>query len=261
MTVADTFDLSSSVGLERRRLHEQVADSLRELISGGQLQRGAQLPPERELAIQLGVSRATISHAIRLLEQQGLVEVRVGSGTFVTDKARSAFAESMQRLFSFRTLSFDDLMRFREMLEPDIAALAAERATADDLAAIKGFLEQAEQGWYDGDAEMNVGADADFHRALARATRNELVIAVTTGIHRLLRGAIDAQYRVNNDEEGERGIRSHTPVYEAVLARDPDRARRAMEEHMRLSRLALERVPRRFQAGEPATPVETSQDS
>jgi GntR family transcriptional repressor for pyruvate dehydrogenase complex len=225
---------------ERKRLHEQVADHLWQGIVESNLQPGDVIPSERELAEQMGVSRATISNAIRLLEQQGLVSIQVGSGTYVTNKAQSAFVDAMERLFSLQDCTAQELMTFREMIEPDIAALAASHATPDDLAALGRYLEETEETWYAGDAEKNVTADARFHEALAKATGNQLLIAITAGIQRLLLRTLDAQYQVERDETREQGILSHRPVFEAILKKDSKAAQAAMNEHMRRTRLALE---------------------
>lgn len=233
------MDVFQSLKVKRERLPEQIADSIEETIAENQLQPGTRLPSERDLAQQLGVSRATVSQAIRVLEQRGLVQMQVGSGAYVTNKARSVFVDSMERLFVFRNCSPEDLMNYREMLEPGIAALAAEHATTEDIARIKEFLEETDQAWNKGDVDRHVAADSSFHEALARATHNELVIAAVAGIHRLLQTALHAQYRASRNPEG---LRSHWPVYEAILAHDPKRARVAMEEHMRLTRLAMEQA-------------------
>ncbi len=235
-------DPFQSLQVTHRRLHEQIAESIQDMIIKGRVQPGTRLPPERDLAAQLGVSRATVSQAIRVLEQRGLVQMQPGSGTVVTDKARVAFIESMERLFLFSNSSYEDLMAFREIIEPSMAALAAMHATCEDLAAIKECAEQTEEAFHREDIEQCAIADADFHTALAYATSNELVIAATTGVQSLLRSAMDAQVRAHRDLEG---LRNHWSIYDAVAAHDPERARVAMEEHMRLARQAIRRVSER----------------
>jgi GntR family transcriptional repressor for pyruvate dehydrogenase complex len=248
--------LFNSLEIRREYLHKQIAHSIQEMIAENQLQPGARLPSERDLAQQLGVSRATVSEAIRSLEQRGLILRRVGDGTYITDKTRSVFVESMGWLFTLRSCTHEDLMTFREMIEPDIAALAAERATPEDLATIKAYLDQTEEAWDKGDTDRHVAADAHFHEALSLATHNELVIAVVAGIQNVLRSAINAQHRASSATSGQvkardaMGIRSHRPIQEAIAARDPVRARRAMEEHMQLTRLAMEKA-----LVEPAPPL------
>lgn len=232
-------DLFQSLKVRRERLPEQIADNIEGIIAENQLEPGTRLPSERDLAQQLGVSRATISQAIRVLEQRGLVQIRVGSGMYVTDKAHSVFIDSMERLFVLHSCSPEDLMAFREILEPEAAALAAKCATPTDLASIKQLLEETEEAWQRGDARRHVMADSRFHEALARATHNELVYAAAAGIQRLLQSALHAQYRVSRNEQG---VRSHRPIYQAIAAHDPEAARMMMQDHMRLTRLALEQV-------------------
>jgi GntR family transcriptional repressor for pyruvate dehydrogenase complex len=225
----------------RERLHEQVADYLWQTVVDSNLQPGDPLPSERELAEQLGVSRATVSSAIRLLEQQGLLSILVGSGTYVSDKARSVFVDSMERLFAFNDCDFNDLMVLREMIEPGIAALAAEHSTAEALAAIGRHLKEAEEAWYDGNVERQVTGDANFHEALAAATGNRLLIAITAGIRRLTMLALDAQYRSTlATEEGEAGMLGHHTIYKALVNHDPEGAQSAMVEHMYRTRVTLE---------------------
>lgn len=236
-------DLFESLEPKRHRLHSQIADSIQELIVENHLAAGSQLPSERELAERLGVSRVTISQALHLLEQRGLVQIRAGAGTFITDKARSVFVDSMERLFRFSSCTTEDLMALREMLEPDIAAVAAKQVSAEDLSVIRRHLEQAEQGWYRGEVDQHVGADTAFHEALARATRNELVVAILAGVRKLYHSALRAQREAQlGTNEGESGILSHRPIYDALEAHNSERARAAMEEHMRLTRLAMEKA-------------------
>lgn len=228
----------------RERLHEQVADYLwQTVIIDGNLQPSDPLPSERELSEQMGVSRATISSAIRLLEQQGLVTILRGSGTYVSDKARSVFVDSMERLFAFTDCELNELMVLREMIEPGIAALAAENATEDELIVIGQHLEEAERAWYEGDIERWVIGDADFHEALAAAAGNSLLMAITAGIRRLTLRALDiqAESSVANVEK-ETGVLGHRTIYEAIAKRDGEEAQRAMLEHMSRTRRTLEQA-------------------
>lgn len=231
--------LESLQKVKRQRVHEQIAANIQELIVESGLEPGTRLPSEREFAQQLGVSRATVSEALRVLEQRGLIQRKVGDGTYVSNGTRSAFVDSMGRLFLLESCSYEDLMVYREMLEPDIAALAARYVTPEELAVIKELMERAETAHRQGDAETHVSADAEFHLALARASRNELAIATVAGIQGLLRSVLDAQYRVSADSDG---ILSHRPIYAALMAHDPEGARSAMVNHLHCTRDALRRV-------------------
>src|SRR6266567_972630 len=118
-----------------QRLYEQVAGQVTELVARGEFKPGDRLPPERDLAKVLGVSRPTVREAMIALEIAGLVEVRVGAGTFVTDKA-SANGAANGRLFEGVGSSPLELIAARRTIEPEVAALAAQLATETELTAI-----------------------------------------------------------------------------------------------------------------------------
>lgn len=237
----DLIGLHTSLELNRDPLHERIADHLQKLIAESQFEPGTQLPSRRDLAQSLGVSQATISGAIRLLEQRGLVETKSGSGTYIADRATSVFAESMERLFHFSSCTDEDLITFREMLEPSIATLAAQQATPEDVAKLRTLLEQVEEAHDKGDSDTSATADAAFHQALAEATRNALVIAVAAGLQEVLQSVLKAQDQAIISAYGGR---DHRAIYDAVADHDPKGARAAMAEHMSLFRLAMEQMIR-----------------
>jgi GntR family transcriptional repressor for pyruvate dehydrogenase complex len=234
--VGNQTDLFQSLKLRRERLHKQIADSIQEMIAENQLRPGDQLLSERELAKLLGVNRATVREAIRLLEQLGLVQMKVGSGTYITNMPRSVVAESIERYFVFGSCSHHDLITLRDILEPEMAALAAEHATPEDLTRLKELVEQIEDTFARDEIKNYAAADTGFHEALAIATHNALIIAIASGLEKVMRTWIQAQSETHRLEEG---ARSHRPVYDAIAARDPDRAREAMRIHMRITRSTL----------------------
>jgi len=231
--------LDEAIELKRDPLHERVAEYLQRLISEDGLAPGTQLPSRRDLARKLGVSQATISGAIRLLEQRGLVRTNTGSGTYVVDRFSSAFAESMQRLFQFSGSTLEDLIIFREMIEPSIATLAAKCAAPDDVAELRTILRQVDEAYEKGDGDASAIADAAFHQAVARATHNSLVIAVAAGLQEIMQSVLKTQ-----DWEVilAYGRRDHRPILDAIVERDEKGARAAMAEHVSLFRLAMEKM-------------------
>ncbi|MFH1927041.1 MAG: FadR/GntR family transcriptional regulator [Chloroflexota bacterium] len=229
-------DIFQSVDLKRKHLHEQIADSIQDLIASNQLQPGKQLPSERDLANRLGVSRNTVREAIRSLEQRGLLMMRPGSGTFVTEVAPEVVADSIERYFAFSSCSHEDLVKLREILEPEVAALAAEHSTSEDLARLKNLVEEMENAFSRDDVERYAATDTNFHVALALASHNELIIAITSGLQQIMRVWIEAQSKTFRLEKG---AFSHRAVCEAIAARSPDRAREAMRVHMSATRSAL----------------------
>jgi GntR family transcriptional regulator, transcriptional repressor for pyruvate dehydrogenase complex len=229
-------DQFTSLHVKRRRLHEEIAESIQEIIIGNQLRPGTRLPSERELAEQLGVSRVTVSQASQVLEQRGLIQRKVGGGTYVTDRARSAFAESMQRLFVVENCTFDDLIQLRLMLEPEAAAIAASSATPDELAELGRLVDLVEATSDTHDIEGHVAADLAFHTALAEATHNELILGVSLGVQKLMEQFIRVQDQGTTWRCVEDNPYRHRLVYEVLAARDPDRARERMHAHIENAR-------------------------
>lgn len=213
----------------------QIVEQIDELIAMGHLAPGDPLPPERDLAKRFGVSRPTINEALSALESQGVIVRKMGSGTFVSHEiAESVLSKCLQRFVLFQSCSDGDLVEFREALEPEIAALAAQRATAEDLAQLKDHLLAIERKVRD-DPGHQAESDAEFHLALARASKNRLFLSVLMGIKERIELWIDSD-RMDFMEEG---LEVHRQIYEAVAARQPEMARRAMREHMGLHRKVI----------------------
>ncbi len=119
------------------RLYEQIVQQVEESIHKGALKPGDQLPPERELAEQFGVSRTAVREAVKTLREKGLVEAYPGRGTFITDGSSNTMKQSLHRMMRSGNEGFAFLAEVREILEPEIAALATTRADQEVLAAMK----------------------------------------------------------------------------------------------------------------------------
>jgi GntR family transcriptional regulator, transcriptional repressor for pyruvate dehydrogenase complex len=238
-------DPFQGVQLTREHLHRQIADQIQELIAAKQLRPGDHLPSERELARLFGVSSVTVYGAVLLLQQRGLLNMKVGSGTFVIDTPVSVIADSVERYLAFGNCSDEALVRFREILDPEAAAMAAEQATDEDVARLGEYIQQIEEAIAADVVERYAAADMGFHEALAAATHNELVSAVVSGIRQEMQRWIESQSPGTFLVQP--GSRSHRPIYEAVVARDPSQAREAMRLHMRHMRGSLSN-PRKVDA-------------
>lgn len=228
-------DIFHSLHLKRENLREQIADSIQEMVAANQIQPGTQLPSERDLAKSIGVNRATIREAIRVLEQRGLVQMRTGSGTYVVDVPASTVTESIERYFAFGTCSHEDLVKLREILDPEIAALAAERATGAEIETLRKLVEEIESAFRE-DTLRYAATDAQFHEVVAGATHNDLIIAITSGLHKIMTRWILAQSQTHRLEGG---ALSHRSVYQAIADRSPDAARQAMRIHHEFTRSTL----------------------
>lgn len=232
----------------REGLKRQITEKIEKIIFEHNLEPGTRLPSERDLAQLFGVNRATVGEAINLLEQRGLVSKRHGSGTYVKAIPDSVVADSIERYFIFRNCLHEDLVAVREMQEPEIAAMAARNATAEDIARLKELTENMEQNVTKG-GNVDPALDAEFHKALAFATHNDLIIAIAAGMQNLMTKWLQTQYEYEVDRhEARRGNisrRRHRLIFDAVAAHDPDLARKAMQDHMRMVRSLIKRYKRR----------------
>jgi len=213
----------------RKPLHQQVADTIQDMIAVHGLKPGTQLPTERELAKQLDVNRTTIHAAVGLLQQRGLVEMRVGSGTYVIDMPQSVVADSIQRYFTFGNCSYEDLFSLRSVLEPGMAGLAAECGTEEELRVLKDSVEAMEDALERDDDQAFDTHEMAFHEGIAAATHNELMMAISGGLRTLVINWLadrSAGYR------GRALVRVHAEVCNAILRRDAEAARQAMQKHM-----------------------------
>jgi len=214
------------------RVFEQVAEQIEKRILDGELRSGDRLPTERHLAEQFHVSRTAVREAMKILAQKGLVDMRPGRGTIVIDGANAAMQDSIDLVMKLRLGEVggsNNLVEVREILEIEIAALAAARATEKEIAAMREAVKIMDESLDDADAF--IAADNRFHEALAQATQNTLIFILVNSIVNLL----SEQRKQIFDVEGgpQRGQIHHKRVLESVIRRDPQAARDAMRSHLR----------------------------
>jgi GntR family transcriptional repressor for pyruvate dehydrogenase complex len=211
------------------RLYEQIVDQVETRILSGELNPGDKLPPERELAKQFGVSRTAVREAIKALTLKGLIAVYPGRGTFVVDSTSMAVRHSIDMLIKVgKKDGITALVEIREILEPEIAALAATRADPEQIATLQDAVDMMEDCMDDPSAFVE--ADLDFHLALAQATNNALIPALIDSLVDLLR-----EHRLRSATVPgalERGQPFHKMILDAVKQKDPDMARETMRAHL-----------------------------
>src|SRR5438128_11087517 len=223
----------------------QVVAHVRELIDRGALGPGARLPPERDLARQVGVSRPTVRAGLRTLAALGVVRSRRGSGTYIPDGPPTLGADALSFLAALHKFTIDDVYEVRRILEVGAAGLAAERATPDQLATLADEV----AGLFASLNERQVFLvhDINFHRSIAAASGNPIVASLVEMVSLLYyeRRRATAERAVDRDLRG--AADSHRQIYQAVRARDTEAARRAMDEHLLR--------PRSYQANEVQSPA------
>src|SRR5208282_1622782 len=172
--------------IQTSRLYEQIVQQIEESILTGSLKSGDQLPAERELAQQFGVSRTAVREAIKALREKGLVEAYSGRGTFITNERSQAIRHSLDRIIKINQVEgFLQLAEARAILEPEIAALAAARAEDQHIATMREAVAVMDRAQRDPDAYIE--ADLDFHLALAEAAGNQIILSLIDSIVGLLR--------------------------------------------------------------------------
>jgi GntR family transcriptional repressor for pyruvate dehydrogenase complex len=215
--------------IQTSRLYEQIVQQIEESILKGELNEGSQLPAERDLAKQFGVSRTAVREAIKALQEKGLVDAFPGRGTFVTNGTSNSMRRSLDRIIkSGEPDGLAYLVEVREILEPEIAALAAVRATEQDITAMREALDVMDNAGRDSDAFIE--ADLDFHLALAEAAANPIVLSLIDSIVGLLREQRLRIFRIPGGPEC--GQDHHKRILEAIQRHDPHEARVAMQAHL-----------------------------
>jgi GntR family transcriptional repressor for pyruvate dehydrogenase complex len=211
--------------LPRPRLYERVLSQLQEYAHTAGLKAGDRLPPERELAERLGISRASVKQAIVVLEVQGLVDVRHGGGTYLLRD--HLIAEPVETLVE-RRRRLPDVLDAREAVETKLAQLAALRRTDADLAEIDAALEQMAEQVAAG--ELGEDGDRRFHAAVTAAARSGLLAEFMREIAPQI--AESRHESLQQPGRPERSLGQHRRIAEAIRAGEPEDARRAMRDHV-----------------------------
>jgi len=209
------------------RLSFNVAELLLRTIVEQRLRPGDRLPSERELGEQFGVSRTVVREAVRALVAKGVIEVRSGSGLRVAAVDAESVRESMSLFLRGGDIDFEKVHEVRSLLEVHLAGLAAERASAEDLARLA--VAHAKMVGEAADVESAARDDLEFHRTIALATHNELFLVLMDSIGSAL---IDIRRLNLGSGSTPMTLSQHQAILDAVAAGDPASARVAMAAHL-----------------------------
>jgi GntR family transcriptional regulator, transcriptional repressor for pyruvate dehydrogenase complex len=217
--------------VKKTKLHEQIVSQIQALIDNGRLKYGDQLPPERELATIFKVSRHSLREAIRILEHKKVLKSRAGSGTYIILEEESAVVEFLAAAIKREKNTLDEIFQFREMLEPQIAALAARHATSADHKVIQDLLEQQKKEVNNDESSR---FDQDFHLALARATGNAVLLHIVEVLGHIFSKSRHAHSQSPHRQE--LSIQGHQQIAKAIVEERPEAARDLMAGHLRTIR-------------------------
>jgi GntR family transcriptional repressor for pyruvate dehydrogenase complex len=214
--------------ISRKKAWQEVADQLQRLIASGYWTKGERLPGEIELAKEFGVSRSTLREALRHLSSKGLVQVRHGEGNFVWYPEVGDYLNPLMPQLVVEREDILAIMEARSMVEVKTAMLAAERATEDELSELAILLEKMETSRED--REQFARHDHNFHKQIALATHNNVIIKIYEAIEVFL---VSQQLAIVDYADAiERGINDHRAVYHAIASGDQALAAEAMGAHM-----------------------------
>jgi GntR family transcriptional repressor for pyruvate dehydrogenase complex len=234
---ASNSDIFKIIGAERHgTTSEEVISQLREMIHRGELRPGDRLPPERDLAKLLGVSRPTLRAGIRSLSAVGVLQSRQGAGTFVVKSEGPPALDSnpLRLMASLHGFTSDEMFEARQSLEMAVAGLAAERATSDQMAS----LSEEITGMYASldEPEQFLVHDMRFHQAVAAASGNRILTSLMNMVATIL---FDVRKKtVQRAKDLKESAAMHREVYRAIRERNSEAARNAMREHLMLAQKA-----------------------
>lgn len=220
--------------LSSKSLYVQLAERIEAKIINGEFIIGDRLPTEFEMAAQYGVSRTVVREAMKALKEKGWIETRVGRGTFIVDNATRGVGTSFDVIVRKNPdQGFGHLIEVCEMLEPEIAALAALRASDAQIEAMRAAVNQMDSGLSpEGNMDDFLKGDVLFHKLIAESCANPLILSIISPILALMREQQEFHvYRVKGGSR--RSQIYHRSMFEALENRDPEKARKFMLEHIR----------------------------
>ena len=236
------------VVVPRPRISDQIRDELKRMILCGELKRGVKLPTEEHLAGHLKVSKVSVREALRNLETEGLIEKRRGAhgGSFVAHPGTEKMGEWVINYFRVGMITPEELVDFRQTLEPALVALAVERRTEKDLRAIKAIIDEIEKGIRGGKASTPKAIE--FHRLIGEACHNRLVSMVMEALAKVFEEILaklpltlkDAKYDLEHCKE----------IYGCLVQSKKRNAQDLMIDHFKTLAKIIERGKKRGRKGQ-----------
>lgn len=227
--------------IDHSRTADAVVHQLEELILNGVLRPGDRLPPERDLALELDVSRPVLRHALKDLEDRGLVASRQGGGTYVADVIGPIFSDPVVSLIERHPSAASDYLEFRRDIEATAAGYAAERATEADHKILASLVQRMEAAYQANDRDLEAELDIEFHQAIGEAAHNVILMHALRSCYRLLaNGVVVSRQRLYDQREARADLLAqHKNIAAGILAGSAQDARDASRKHIDYVQSAL----------------------
>ena len=213
--------------LAKQRMSEMVVERLLGFVTAGRLKAGDKLPTERELAVRFGVSRPTVREALRALSILGVIEIHHGGGAFISALDATNLLGPLNFFLSLSDVSVEKLYQARRLIEGETCALAAERITAEDLAALGMLIDEQERARRD--VTLYLAHDSQFHERLAKIGDNPFLARAQSSLNAL---GIEFRKLAAGTKAPTRSISDHRAILAALTEGDAEKARAAMVAHM-----------------------------
>jgi len=233
--------------VKKTRVYEEIVSKIKNMISQGKLNSGDQLPTERELSEVFKVSRSSVREALRTLESQGYLESRQGDGTYIARQPVETLVQPLASAILTEKDALSELFEMRRLIEPQLAFLAAERATPEEIIEMEKILsiqkEQISKG------ESGTDFDKTFHYTLAKATKNHILIQIMDSVMDALAESRDQYLQVEGRPE--KSLARHRELLNVVKAGDRELAADIMREHLEDIEISLFGVKRKEEETRP----------
>ncbi|MBE5996079.1 MAG: FadR family transcriptional regulator [Lachnospiraceae bacterium] len=214
--------------IKKQNISDIVFEQLQEQIINGTWEPGSKIPSETALSEELGVSRITVRNAFQRLISLGLIEAKQGGGTFVKDFTDADALGYIQPLLAYAKPNINYFLEFRAVMEPEMAALAAQKATEEQIDAMARFADEYAKTDLS-DVDRLVSADMAFHFSVAEATMNPIIIK----IYEMLREIYSTNLEQVIGSLGvDIGVKYHTMIVDSIRSHDPVSSRRHMRQHL-----------------------------
>ena len=212
------------------KVYEIIMNQIKDIVRSGELKRGDKLPSERDLALKLNVSRTSVREAIKALETLGLIESRHGEGNYIRSDFEDILLEPLSIVFMLLGSDNNEILQLRNVIEPEVAKIAAENITDEEIEKIEDIIEKLSTTK---DSKECASLDKEFHYSIAKASKNHLLSTIIFSVSSLIEEYID-ESKIYDDKK-EEVIKEHRKILKALKEHNKEEAFKEAKNHLSFS--------------------------
>ena len=209
------------------KVYEIIMNQIKDIVRSGELKRGDKLPSERDLALKLNVSRTSVREAIKALETLGLIESKHGEGNYIRSDFEDILLEPLSIVFMLLGSDNNEILQLRNVIEPEVAKIAAQNITNDEIEKIEDIIEKLSKTK---DSKECASLDKEFHYAIAKASKNHLLSTIIFSVSSLIEEYID-ESKIYDDKK-EEVIKEHRKILKALKEHNKEEAFKEAKNHL-----------------------------